>query len=128
MPDFYIPLFTIGVLIFGCVLLFVGANRAVLAVLAAFMVFMIYWPIVYFYFETQDIYGAVFEGSIYTFVLLVVVGVAISLNKLVELAEAKARKCSSCCKPRLVWPDCYTCVNPDCERFVAGLVDLDHGT
>lgn len=72
----------------------------------------------------SDFYITIF---IFGFVLLVVVGVAISLKELVGLAEAKVRKCPSCCELRLAWPDCYTCVNPDCERFVAGLVDADHG-
>lgn len=45
------------------------------------------------------------------------------LKKFAEFLEDKRRKCPSCSKPRLVWPDCYTCVNPGCERFIAGLVD-----
>lgn len=72
-------------------------------------------------------FGSVLESSIYTFIFLAAVGVPISLKKLVDQAEAKARICPSCGKPRLVWPDCYTCVNPGCERFVAGLVDSEDG-
>lgn len=47
------------------------------------------------------------------------------LKELVEMVTAGKSKCPSCSKPRLVWPDCYTCVNPGCERFVAGLVDTE---
>lgn len=49
--------------------------------------------------------------------------IAFILKKFIEQRMAKERICPSCSKPRLVWPDCYTCVNPDCERFVDGLTD-----
>lgn len=122
MENLFILLNFVGVFACGFYLLMFRPSRAVLASIAVFMLVLTFGPFVYLYVETRHIRGAVVEGSL-LFVILVGVGVAVSQKKLVELVEVKARKCPSCGKPRLVWPDCYTCVNPDCERFVAGLVE-----
>lgn len=122
MENFFILFYSVGVFACGFYFLMFRPSRAVLASIAVFMLVMTFGPFVYLYVETRHIRGAVVEGLL-LFVILVGVGVAVSQKKIVELVKVKARKCPSCGKPRLVWPDCYTCVNPDCERFVAGLVD-----